>query len=44
MEEVEEEEVEVSRFLPHFRPRRWCWYVLAGNICPSWVELHICTP
>ena len=33
-EEVEEEEVEVSRFLPHFRPRRWCWYVLAGNICP----------
>ena len=35
MDEVlEEEEVEVSRFLPHFRPRRWCWYVLAGNICP----------
>ena len=23
-EEEEEEEVEVSRFLPHFRPRRWC--------------------
>ena len=35
MDEVlEEEEVEVSRFFPHFRPRRWCWYVLAGNICP----------
>ena len=35
MDEVlEEEEVEVSRFLPHFRLRRWCWYVLAGNICP----------
>ena len=35
MDEVlEEEVVEVSRFLPHFRPRRWCWYVLAGNICP----------
>ena len=35
MDEVlEEEEVEVSRFLPHFRPRRRCWYVLAGNICP----------
>ena len=26
-EEEEEEEVEVSRFLPHFRPRRWCWSV-----------------
>ena len=23
----EEEEVVGSRFLPHFRPRRWCWYV-----------------
>ena len=35
MEEDEEEEgVEVSRFLPHFRPRRWCWYVRAGSICP----------
>ena len=35
MEEDEEEErVEVSRFLPHFRPRRWCWYVHAGSICP----------
>ena len=33
-EEEEEEEVGGSRFLPHFRPRRWCWYVLAGNICP----------
>ena len=35
MDEVEEEEeVEVSRFLPHFRPRRCCWYVHAGSICP----------
>ena len=33
-EEEEEEEVEVSRFLPHFRPRRWCRYVLACSICP----------
>ena len=33
-EDEEEEEVEVSRFLPHFRPRRWCWYVRAGSICP----------
>ena len=33
-DEEEEEEVEVSRFLPHFRPRRWCWYVRAGSICP----------
>ena len=33
-EEEEEEEVEGSRFLPHFRPRRWCRYVLAGSICP----------
>ena len=33
-EEEEEEEVEVSRFLPHFRPRRWCWYVHAGSIFP----------
>ena len=23
-EDEEEEEVEGSRFLPHFRPRRWC--------------------
>ena len=30
----EEEVVEDSRFLPHFRPRRWCWYVRAGGICP----------
>ena len=30
----EEEVVEGSRFLPHFRPRRWCWYVHAGSICP----------
>ena len=33
-EEEEEEEVAVSRFLPHFRPRLWCWYVRAGSICP----------
>ena len=33
-EDEEEEEVEGSRFLPHFRPRRWCRCVLAGNICP----------
>ena len=33
-EEEEEEELEVSRFLPHFRPRQWCWYVHAGTICP----------
>ena len=26
--------VEGSRFLPHFRPRRWCWYVRTGGICP----------
>ena len=30
-EDEEEEEVEVSRFLPHFRPRRWCWCVLAAS-------------
>ena len=33
-EDVEVEGVEVSRFLPHFRPLRWCWYVHAGSICP----------
>ena len=33
-EDEEEEEVEGSRFLPRFRPRRWCWYVNAGSICP----------
>ena len=32
-EDEEEEEVEGPRFLPHFRPRRWCRYVLAGSIC-----------
>ena len=32
-DEVEEEE-EGSRFLPHFRPRRWCRFVLAGATCP----------
>ena len=33
-EAQEEVVVEVSRFLPHFRPRRVCRYVLAGSICP----------
>ena len=33
-EDEEEEVVEGSRFLPHFRPRRWCWYVRASGICP----------
>ena len=33
-EDEEEEEVQGSRVLPHFRPRRWCWYVQAGGICP----------
>ena len=32
-EDEEEEELEVSRFLPHFRSRRWCWYVQVGGIC-----------
>ena len=26
--------MEVSRFFPHFRPRRWCWYVRASSMCP----------
>ena len=26
--------MEGSRFFPHFRPRRWCWYVRTGSICP----------
>ena len=33
-EEEEEEEEKGSRFLPHFRPRRWCRFVLAGATCP----------
>ena len=33
-EDEDEDEVEGSRFLLHFRPRRWCWYVRAGGICP----------
>ena len=33
-EDEEEEEVMGSRFLPHFRPRRGCRYMLAGSICP----------
>ena len=43
-EDEEEEEEEGSRFLPHFRPRRWCWYVHAGSILPSWMAVHLCTP
>ena len=39
-EEEEEEEVEVSRFLPHFRPRRCA----CRQHLPSWMGLHICTP
>ena len=42
-EDEEEEEVEGSRFLPHFRPRRWCRYVLAGSICPHGWQCT-CTP
>ena len=34
MLEVEEEEVVACRFLSGFRPRRLCWYVHAGSICP----------
>ena len=33
-EEEEEAAVEVMRFLHDFQPRRWCWYVHAGSICP----------
>ena len=33
-EEEEEAAVEVTRFLHDVRPRRWCWYVHAGSICP----------
>ena len=33
-EDEEEEEEEGSRFLPHFRPRLWCRFVLAGSTCP----------
>ena len=43
-EDEEEEEKEGSRFLPHFRPRRWCLYVQVGGHLPSWVAVHLCTP
>ena len=34
-EEAEyEEEEEISRFPPHFRPRRWCRFVVEGACCP----------
>ena len=33
-EEEDEEEEEISRFPPHFRPRRWCRFVQAGGVCP----------
>ena len=33
-EEEDDEEEEFSRFPPHFRPRRWCQFLLAGSICP----------
>ena len=38
-EDEEEEEVVGSRFLPHFRPRRWYRQHL-----PSWMAVHLCTP
>ena len=44
LEDEEEEDVEGSRFLPHFRPRRWCWYVHAGGICPRGWQCTFCTP
>ena len=34
-EDEDDEEEEISRFPPHFRPRRWCRFLLAGSI-----ELH----
>ena len=33
-EEEDEEEEEISRFPPHFRPRRWCRFVVQGACCP----------
>ena len=33
-EEDDEEEEEISRFPPHFRPRRWCRFVVEGACCP----------
>ena len=32
-EEEDEEDEEISRFPPHFRPRRWCRFVQAGGVC-----------
>ena len=37
-EDEEEEEEEGSRFLPHFRPRLWCRFVLAGATCPRGLQ------
>ena len=33
-EEEDDEEEEISRFPPHFRPRRWCRFVVEGACCP----------
>ena len=33
-EDEDDEEEEISRFPPHFRPRRWCQFFLAGSMCP----------
>ena len=33
-EDEDDEEEEISRFPPHFRPRRWCQFLLAGSMCP----------
>ena len=33
-DEEDEEEEEISRFPPHFRPRRWCRFVQASGVCP----------
>ena len=33
-EDEDDEEEEISRFPPHFHPRRWCQFLLAGSMCP----------
>ena len=33
-EEEDEDEGGISRFPPHFRPRLWCRFLLAGSTCP----------
>ena len=33
-DDEEEEEEEISRFSPHFRPRRWRRFVQAGGVFP----------